>query len=497
MSRRRTRRRQAWLLRANRILGQEDEFRSARNFARAFRPDGFRALAPSQITRWESGESGADSSILSRYEALLQVPGQMLTVSYEAACRFLNDEKAVAVTSPVSDAELHQLIDQACTAGAMSGTDWRNFTRAVATRPDLLLHPPGVWRVIIENLLGELVIAEQTSWLVRQEAMSRLLEHRASAPHAVDACVDMAGDRSNPVCIEPISLLDTSTLPKASRYVLGQLRDPDSVRALHGALLAAVAKVRRGHFTATEITELKHLVTGLLTAGHDHPLVDPMVAELGHVLRLRVMPAPAALGEVCTRLALLTQARLPAAEPGLDEVLKELVAEALFSRNPDERLYATALITATPYRHPLADAVTEWIAAGDLRDELLVERGLGLLNKLGAPTHRVLVRTLLLDSALSARNRHAAAWASTHSPGRLDEPAWRAIVGAQTALFRSRPSPLDDDILRGLVYSIGTDSHTSLLGEMHTDPRLSTQARELARWWLRMGPAKSQPVSPS
>ncbi|KOV85161.1 hypothetical protein ADL03_12960 [Nocardia sp. NRRL S-836] len=476
------------MLRANRVLGHDDEFRSARNFARAFRTDGDRALAPSQITRWEKAESAADGSVLSRYEVLLRLPGQSLTASYEAARRFLNEERPADGLAAVPDAELHELIDRACTPGAMCGADWRVFTRAVAGRPDLLLHPPGTWRVIAENLLGELVVAERTAWLVRQEAMSRLLEHRASARHAFEACVGMADDRANPVCIEPISLLDASTLPEASGYVLAQLRNPDSVRALHGALLAAVAKVRRGHFTAAATAELKHLAAALPLGVDDHPLVGPMAAELAHVLRLPGTSAPAAQSQVCVRLALTAQARLPSAGPGVDEVLVELVSEAMFSRNPDERLYAAALITATPYGHPLAVAVTEWLAAGDLRDELLLERGLGLLNKLGAPTHRVLVRSLLLDPALSARNRHAAAWAATHSPGRIGADEWRAVVGTQTALVRTRPSPLDDDILRGLVHSIGTDAHPELLRELHADSRLPAQVRDLAAWWLRREP---------
>ncbi|MEU4742484.1 hypothetical protein AB0G02_18745 [Actinosynnema sp. NPDC023658] len=425
---------------------------------------------------------------MSRYEELLGLPPLLLTATGEAVGRFLNGERGeISVTS--EDGALHRLLDQARSPGCMSGEDWRTLTRLIAGRPGMVLHPPGLWRTITDNLISELVVAEHTSWLFRQEAMSRLLEHPVSARHAFAACVEMADDRTNPACVEPISLLDATTLPEASRYVIRQLNDPDDSQALQGALLAAVAKVRRGHFGAVDMMELPRIIGTVAAANEDHPVIAPLGAELDKLLRARSGILSRSHAVVGMRLALATRANLAVDEPEPDEVLAELIAEAIYGGNPDERLYATALITATPYRLPLANAVAEWVKTSGVREELSVERGLQLLGRLRVATHRSLVSALLADQTLSARNRHAAAWSAAHSKGRFTAMTWRAIVGRQIGIMRRRPSPLDERILCGLVYSIGTDSHASLLRELGRDRELTPKAQQLARWWAeRQGP---------
>ncbi|MBE8517102.1 hypothetical protein ILP97_06205 [Amycolatopsis sp. H6(2020)] len=56
--------------------------------------------------------------------------------------------------------------------------------------------------------------------------------------------------------------------------------------------------------------------------------------------------------------------------------------------------------------------------------------------------------------------------------------------------------PLDDDIVRGLVYLIGTDSHHRLLRHLRTDARLNTSARRLAGWWDEHPHPLTDPPSP-
>lgn len=496
----------AWLLRTNRRLGENSELRSARQFARAFRERMTPTLAPSQITRWETGQILADYRTVSRYETLLGLPEAFISTAFESARRYRDGPSTPAPHSRLSGDDtrsLHELIDFALTPHAMSGLRWRRLTSLTHARPDLVLHPPRLWETIAGNLLEELVVAERQAWFPRQEAMSKLLEHPASGVCAVDACIALARDRGNPVFIEPISLLEASPLPPANNYVLLQVCDPDNEQALLGALLAATSKVRQGHFGPRELTAMTATAVRLIDRYAGHPTLGALTVELGvaiadrangdqtsqDLIALKRLPHPKhivdpAMSSLCHQLASATQAHLSATSTGLDSTLVELIREALFSPNPDERLYAAALIGATPYRQPLAEALTAAISrTGSLRTNLTFERGLQLMARLGVSHHRTFVRTLLQDPTLPARARHAAAWASTHSIGRLPESTWRVILDQQLSLSRTRPSTLDEDILRGVVYSIGTDAHRPLLEELTADHLLPRRVRDLANWW--------------
>jgi hypothetical protein len=77
----------AWLLRSNRMLGEDEHLRSARRYAAEFRAD--LAMSSSQATRWETGQIAVDPSVVHRYESMLNLP-RLSTVPHEAARRFMN-----------------------------------------------------------------------------------------------------------------------------------------------------------------------------------------------------------------------------------------------------------------------------------------------------------------------------------------------------------------------------------------------------------------------
>jgi hypothetical protein len=372
----------------------------------------------------------------------------------------------------------------------MRGADWRRLTVLIQERPGLLLHPPELWREIAETLLRELVVSEHESWFVRQEAMSRLLEHPASAGHAIAACTDMADDASNPVFIEPISLLDATDCPAANRYVLRELCAPRNDQSLQGALLAATSKHRRGHYSLAERATLTKAVADLLQDRAAHPEVGPLVVDLLALLDAGRPRAQGAAMGIASSLAMDAQRRLAVAAAGPDQVLAELIDEALFSHNADGRLYAAALVGATPYREPLAQAVIDRLCkTAAIRDDIFVERGLRLLARLRVTAHYSLVQRLLQDAAATPRTRHSAAWSLSHTAVRVEEPVWRKIADLQLHLFKTRPSSLDADILRGLVYSIGAAAHPRLMAEFAAHPSLPHHIRQLAGWWNERGGA--------
>jgi hypothetical protein len=424
--------------------------------------------------------------VVRRYEQLLELPADSLVTVGEAVTMFLD--------GPVGDTgldhrpdhgALHELLERARVPGAMTGHDWRRLTVLVSSCPGLVLHPLELWRSIAETLLDELVRAEHRSWYIRQGAMVRLLAHPASTQHAVEACIDMANDRNNPVFIEPISLLDAARHDKANRYVVDQLSAPYNDPSLQGALLAATAKLRRGHYAAQDRRTLGRVVGHLHQKYGQHPAIRPLMDDADRTLRFARVHEPTAQATAwATRIAAKTEAQLGIATARADQVLAELIAEALFDDNADARLYAAALLCMTPYRTPLTETLIDVLATKvSVRADLLVERVLRLLTWLRATHHQRWVGRLLTDGAASAHVRHAAAWAASHSASRRDEFDWQAVLRQQTNLFALRPSPLDQDIIRGLVYSIGTEAHIGLLDRLSAQPAFPADIRPIATWW--------------
>jgi hypothetical protein len=509
-----------WLLRANRRLGPVREFRTGREFARCFRPDRTDPLAPSHVTRWETGQLRADRAVVARYESLLGLPDHYLTAVCDAVLRFSCDRPGARYLSPPpdplrdpdaaerADQRLHELLYRAEQPGTMAGGDWSELASAVHGRPDLFLHPPGLWRTLAQHLLTELIDAEDLAWLTRQEALSKLLEHPRACRYVVQACIETAEDPDTPAFIEPISLLDVTPHAAANRYVLDQVHRPNNERSLQGALMAATRKVRAGHFrSAEEWSCLIGAVHEALNQSVRHPAVAPLAMDLGRtlvrrtplasVLRRDLNEGPeawraqphrrGATGEVeavCERLAVDTIARLPDELGDRDDVLPLLIEEMLFSPNFDERLYSTMLVSATPYREPLAQALMRMATGLLRRDEALASAVLRCLTMLNTTAHRHLVYRTLTDPRASLSVSHAAAWATPHCAGPQEEAAWRRMLDVQFARWQASPTQLGAEILHGLTYGIGTDGHSALLDEIRANPRMPQMARVMAAWWL-------------
>ncbi|WP_213455161.1 hypothetical protein [Rhizomonospora bruguierae] len=496
-----------WLLRSNRRLGPHAEFRSGRDFARAFRPDSAPELAPSQITRWEQGATAAGRDVLRRYEELLGAEPESLVVLSDTLRRM--DPHAPAETPaarPADQRRLYDLLDRALALGEMTGAQWSRLTELVSAQPALVLYPRRLWSDLAEQLLRELVISEKSAWLQRQEAISRLLEHPAARPHAVAACVALADDPSSPAVIEPVSLLDVVAHEDGNRYVLRQIENPASDRAHYAGLLAAVRKVRHGHFTGDERARLTRAVHHSITDSTTDPATAPLLAEVAAILgasgpgrsprRRRatllsdVEPepgsgCPAEAHAVSERIA--GQARISFDNDGYerDPVLADLVRQALFDPNPDLRLLAGMLIAATPYRDPVAVALLgELKASLSRRVEEMALPALRALTTLGVDLHRPLMRSILTSPGSSATLRHAAGWAIPHCPGRYPLETWGRILSAQIAAWSAAPSATTEGVLRCLAYGVGTDRHYGLLAELRQRGDLPGTVRQTAHWLL-------------
>jgi len=506
-----------WLLRVNRRLGPEQALRSGRSFASAFRGDGHRPLAPSQITRWESGQVPAGRDVIRSYEQLLGLSRESLATVADIVMRSAGSRMPVRGDADHNRDRLFGLLDQVTASGAMSGVDWSALTELIASRPHLELYPPRLWDDISRRLLAELGDAVGSEWLLRQEAMCRLLEHQAARRHAIVSCIELVDDPSSPAVMEPLTLLEATAEPAANRYVLRQIESPNDERTLQAALDAAIHKVSLGHLQPTESTRLASSVSALMSdLTTDDPLL-PLAVEAGrrlarqpaHADRLtRRLPVtsvarqiwtaqrvcePASARAAAARVATLAQARLAdqtdqTDQPdSQDETLVGLAEEALFHSDPDRRFVATALIGATPYRIPLAHVLLDEVKADLARHGGTYPPGpaLRVLTLFGVDIHRPLINYILTQPGHRPTIRHAAAWATPYCAGRNPEPTWRRIFTTQLAAWRQSPLAIGESILHAVAFGVGTDSHRGLLTTIRDHPHTPPAARMTASGMLR------------
>lgn len=466
-----------WLLRANRTLGPETPLRSGRAFAAAFRP----GLAPSHVTRWETGGLLAGRATVRRYEQLLGLPAESLVTVRDALYRTLPAGRRPSLPVAGTAAErLHELLEAATSAGPLTGHEWGELTELIEANPGLLLHPPRLWRTIAGKLLDELTRHEGTGWLQRQEAASRLLEHPTAAPHMVRACLDLIEDPCSPAVVEPMALLDVASDPLGNAYVLRHLDSPASGRHQRGALLAAVRKIDNGHFAGEQWTDLSRSLDAIRTDDDSGRLAASARAALARRFPGAAHGHPALPGPESSRPSPDgVGTRVAGAE---DPALAELVEQAL-GTSVDERLVAAMTIAQSPYRDAVAAALL-----AEARRDLAGRRGgdvsaiLQALTLLGTDIHRPLLFELLAEGGHDDRVRQAAAWATAHCTGRFTDHQWRRILHRQATAWRERPVTVNESVLHGVAYGIGTDRHHDLLTRIATDPRLPAVARTTATW---------------
>ncbi|MEV7230020.1 hypothetical protein AB0M79_23845 [Polymorphospora sp. NPDC051019] len=505
-----------WLLRVNRRLGPDPGLRVGRNFAAAFRAEEpTRELAPSHVTRWESGQLAASRTVVARYERLLGLPADSLVVVTDLIMRYFSVPRPAdrnqpgALPRPDED-RLYELLHRAEHPGDMTGQSWIELAKLVSGHPALVLFPETIWQRLAERLLPELMVSEGPAWLLRQEAMCRLLEHPVAGRFVATTCVDFARMPGSTAFVEPIALLDTTAQRPANDYLLGQLDAPGGPRSQHAAMLATIRKLPAGHFDAAQEDRLARSLAALADDATLTPDDRFLVSYLSRsVLRrrprveARVRNTLLAAGRhlspdrpvdgherVSHRIAQQAQRELDAAATD-DDVLTGLVDELLFSPNTERRFLATMTISATPYRTPVIRAVLSVLrrSVSSRTGGIPVGAGLRTLTTLGTDAHRPLLAEILTAPGVSPADRSVAAWAAPHCAGTFPVHVWRQVIGAQAAQGSRTGTEVQERIMQGLVYGIGTDRHHDLLADLGNDPTMPESARATASWLLRTPPS--------
>jgi hypothetical protein len=473
-----------WLLRSNRTLNPGDPvLHSGKEFARLFRCRGERSMAASQITRWERGEIAVTRTVIRRYEHMLGLRPDSLLALSDALHRAERSPSHRPPQPPDEDA-LFTLLRRADAGDRLTGLEWAQLAENVQAAPGLYVYPE-IWTTIAGRLLDELVVSDRTEWLLRQEAMSKLLEHPHAARYAVRQCIELVADRSTPAVLEPMSLLDVTALPSANAYVLGQLADPDDDPAFRAAAQTIRQKLLRGHLTPQQRRATVTALRARMESGDNSDLRELSALAAAPAPHTdRAAPHPARLHASSRRVAL--QARATVIDSGDDDVLPHVVEQALFSPDLDGRMFAAMCLAATPYREPVARAVLVEVHA-DLarRSETITSAALWALTNMAVDVHRPLIQQILTGAGFSVAVREAAAWALPHCVGRFPRAVWSDLLAKYAAAWRHGRSAGSGRILHGIAYGIGTDGYRDLAESIRAEPALPQQARRTAAWLLR------------
>jgi hypothetical protein len=508
----------AWLIRVNRLYGRDDRLTRANDFAAAFRGGSWpEPVSASQISRWETAATRAGFRVLRRYEELLGLPSNHLVATADWVYRKASNRIGTPVLTrelDPADERVHrrteQLLEQALSDQLMTGAEWDDLTSHLGTLPAAFLYPGTGWASLAERLLAELLIADGAAWLSRIEAVTRLMGQPRARAAIVAACGGLASDPTNQVIIEPLTILDHTADRDANRHVLDQLARPTSDRALRGALLAGIEKVPRRHFRPVELRRILAAVAELLAVADQHPEVRYLTADLLRVVpagrtgaayeRLRraidrttqsiltcgqmVLPDPAAY--TVDRVLGSAMARLPRQpRTSTDAVLSGLLRELLFNPNQNERIVAAQLISATPYRYPVADALArELTSAVRANDVSLAIAILTAMPFVGRPDDRSTVERLVVSPGVPAPVADAAAWRVGHVSGQSDGRFWTTALDTHRTAWQRTRSPASLSSLRGLTYSLGIGRDQVTLDAVRADTRMPPAVRVAAGWWL-------------
>lgn len=497
----------AWMLRANRMFGVEEDLSKGSAFARAFTsadwPD---ELHPSRITRWERGDATVDYRVIRRYEELLHLPRHLLVSVADAAYReALGSAGPPLLRRPPSHGrkDLGDILDRALGEDPMDADGWDEITADLDAARILLPAADPRWATLAERLVTELSIAEDSAWLRRGEASVRLIGDRDNTAAVIASCAALAADPRNQMPAEPLTLLEISPHPDAARQVIRQISDPTSESARRGAWWSAAQKSHRPHLRPPErVAFVKH--AGDLLAGYQgHPSCRMSAADVLRQLGARSPALLKRLGEDDAARSILTSGRVAAEDVTApyvrrltaeilawmprevfteEPILSRLLSDVLFEARIDVQIMALRRIWATPYRFPTAKVLAGQLDSREVRDDETLTRAiLAGLASLGTPAHRRMFEALAFSGRTSPNIRNACVWHLAHIAGTSSDRFWAELITRHVA---DRSDPLAEHTARGVVYALGVHRRFTELRALHADPTSPAVIKDAAFWWL-------------
>ncbi|TWE11272.1 hypothetical protein [Rudaeicoccus suwonensis] len=346
--------RTAWLLRINRWASDYGDCSGAQ-WAQLLAIPGEK-MDDTKVSRIELGNEVASTAVLTRYEALLQLPPGSLRACCDGMARSQNPAE-LPQRSPRDGATMLDSIDDRIEQGAARGADWLELA-------DLLKDRRAEWiprRVVdkwFQQLTRELPNSRVFEYAARMEAMSLLIATPRYSDVMESVIREVAAEPDTEQANLLLDVLGDSTRTGMIDSLLIDLEQMDGSRQF-GAALAMTSQVAHGLASHEHLARLNAFAMSQLATDPTNPS-GQQARNLVALYTPRTTPLlrPATVADVLRNApGLSTYVASARAESGFaDPMLERLLMEALTNVFIDRRHHSGMLIRASPYRPVLLRA---------------------------------------------------------------------------------------------------------------------------------------------
>lgn len=490
----------AWLLSASRIHAADPDLAHRDKFVEVLKAQGT-AADQARVSRWESGSQRVPDRVIAAYETALGLSPCYLSSVAQGLRRSLEPNAVYVETSAAPPKELHEELDrlfESVDDDEAHGADWIALTNYLATHPEIYMRPRS-WEQLTESLISQIGRSVNSSYIRRFESLRTLVRHPIAQRHVVKTIGRFVTDPAAQVVMHPLTLLQEVEHPQAADVTLRLLMSSAVGMLQQGAAWTTAAKVARGHFDQDGLARLEVILARLLAEGSPalseadvldiaarlpedalsrlrHAIRDSQtIARLDLLMKTGEMLPETTTRRVAARVATAAQEATPPPyriEP--DMMLQRLVRVALFHGHQERRHQAGVLLSVSPYRAGVAEALCEVI---EVADDTVANLAAMLLRQVATEQQRGHLRRWAQDAS-----RRQVRGASILTLGRLPEG------------LHEEDEPLVLDVLssggrateRACLYALGMSGSPAIKQLADCDNELHRRA---AQWWIRTGPA--------
>lgn len=434
------------------------------------------------LTRREQGKVAFTASLITAYEAVLELPAGHLLGVCDNMVGGLGHHllRPVRVLGPHAVRIELERISQLVRAGGMTGGDWLSYAH-LTKQPGGIVLPAFLQDDWHYCLVEEMSRSIGGAYIGRNEALCRLMRDPAGAASLTRVIREVVNEPGAQTAapIPALALLGAGRDPASLGMAIEFLAEGTPWQR-YGAGLAVLERVLREPVGAEAAARISAVIRQLAGEGGN-------AGDLAYSLAKRISPGLArevirelgrAPGDWHPGARIEAPAQLHAyllacsEESGLpeDRMLERLLREALSDDFVERRHHALQMLSVSPYASATASTAARLVRESpDAMARKAAGHALSYLSRtVPAPS---LVAML---SAQDPEIRAAGLAALAHGPGVPED-------------VDLRPFLLDPSTSAQAVYAAGMSGHPQLRTAAAGD--VTAPVREAAGWWLRHGPA--------